>query len=48
MSVSEEAISCKKIPQEIKENYFEPIFINSQLLSFILRNIRDYNTILLN
>ncbi|CAD8158893.1 unnamed protein product [Paramecium pentaurelia] len=47
MTVSQEALNSSNIKKEIKEVFFDPIQINSQLLNYILRNIRDYNSILL-
>ncbi|CAD8074532.1 unnamed protein product [Paramecium sonneborni] len=47
MTVSREALNNPNIKKEIKEVFFDPIQINSQLLNYILRNIRDYNSILL-
>ncbi|CAD8145435.1 unnamed protein product [Paramecium octaurelia] len=47
MTVSREALNSSIIKKEIKEVFFDPIQINSQLLNYILRNIRDYNSILL-
>ncbi|CAD8069978.1 unnamed protein product [Paramecium sonneborni] len=47
MTVSREGLNSSNIKQDIKEIFFDPIQINSQLLNYILRNIRDYNSILL-
>ncbi|CAD8072341.1 unnamed protein product [Paramecium primaurelia] len=47
LSVSSEAMDNELINEQVKATYIEPIYINSKLLSYVLQNVRDFNTILL-
>ncbi|CAK81173.1 unnamed protein product (macronuclear) [Paramecium tetraurelia] len=44
---SSEAMDSELINEQVKAIYIEPTYINSKLLSYVLQNVRDFNTILL-